>query len=209
MRQHNKYLQKVYEEMDVYQQHVMTGKELTTQQSETFQKIDVIRGWLRDGFSDVDVIKLAKNDPRIRVMDRRARELLAMSYEIFAELRQLRNREGVKYMYAEQFRKAGQLIMQKIVAISNMADVEDLSCLDPEALQLDPSGAKEISLLMKEWRGIMKEAAVIDGAYDTSKLPDEQKKKPTKIVIKRKTVVNNGVVEKDELTEEANYEIGS
>ena len=210
MRQHNKYLQKVYEEMDVYQQHIMTGRELSPQQEETLEKIDVMRGWLRQGFSDVDVIKLSKNDPRIKVSDRRARELLAMSYEIFAELRQLRNREGIKFMYAEQFRKAGQLIMQKIVAIANMPDVEDISDISEEdlaAMQMSVGGSKEISILMKEFTRIMKEAALIDGAYDTSKLPDEQKKKPTKIVIKRKTVVKNDKVETDELNETATYEL--
>jgi hypothetical protein len=92
MRQNNKYLEKVYEEMDIYRQHLLSGKELTVQQGDTFEKIDVIRGWLRDGFSDVDVIKLAKNDPRLSVQDRRARELLVMAYEVFAELR---NRDGI------------------------------------------------------------------------------------------------------------------
>jgi hypothetical protein len=207
MRQHNKYLEKVYEEMDVYQQHLMSGRELTVQQQDTFEKIDVIRGWLRDGFSDIDVIKLSKNDPRIKVQDRRARELLAMAYEVFAELRQLRNREGIKYMYAEQFRKAGQLIWTKIVALANIPDAEDLSEADKLAImQFDTSCAKEISLLMKEFTRVMKEAAVIDGAYDTSKISTDEKKKPTKIVIKRKTVIQNGETKSDQLSEETHYE---
>lgn len=207
MRQHNKYLEKVYEEMDVFRQHVMTGKELTRQQQETFQKIDVVRGWLRDGFSDIDVIKLSKNDPRLLLQDRRAREVLAMAYEVFAELRQLRNRDGIKYMYSEQFRKAGQLIMAKVVALANLPDVEDMSLETKlECMQLDTSNAKEISFLMKEYTRIMKEAAIIDGAYDNSKIGESEKKKPTKIVIKRKTVINNGATESDQLTEEAHYE---
>jgi len=192
--------------MDVYRQHLMEGKELSVQQTETFQKIDVMRGWLRDGFSDVDVIKLAKNDPRIGVQDRRARELLSMSYEIFAELRQLRNRDGIKFMYSEQFRKAGQLIMAKIVALANIPDAEDLSEGDLADMQLDTSNSKEISFLMKEYTRVMKEAALIDGAYDNSKQGEPEKKKPTKIVIKRKTVINNGNTESDQLTEEAHYE---
>lgn len=208
MRQHNKYLEKVYEEMNVYQQHVMTGAELTPQQEETMQKIDVIRGWLRDGFSDIDVIKLAKNDPRLKVQDRRARELLAMAYEVFAELRQLRNRDGIKLMYAEQFRKAGQMIMAKIVSIANVPDAEDLSDEERLMFMLTNTGAaKEIAVLSKVWHSIMKEAATIDGAYDTSKIPDDKKKKPTKIVIKRKTIMSNSEKISDELTEEAHYEV--
>lgn len=206
MRQHNKYLEKVYEEMDVYREHVMDGKELTEQQAATFEKIDVMRGWLRDGFSDIDVIKLAKNDPRVKVMDRRARELLAMAYEVFAELRQLRNREGIKYMYSEQFRRAGRLLWLKIVALSNLPDDEDLSDVDLDTIQLSVGNSKEISILMKEYTRIMKEAATIDGAYDTSKLGESEKKKPTKIIIKRKTVIKNGETESDNLLEEAHYE---
>ena len=208
MRQNNKYLEKVYEEMDIYRQHLLTGKELTVQQEETFQKIDVVRGWLRDGFSDVDIIKLAKNDPRLKVQDRRAREILAMAYEVFAELRQLRNRDGIKYMYAEMFRKAGQLIMQKIVVLASMPDAEDWSDEAMLALaQLNTSNSKEISLLMKEYTRVMKEAATIDGAYDNNKMPDEQKKKPSKIIIQRKTVIQDGKKISDELNEQAEYEL--
>jgi hypothetical protein len=208
MRQNNKYLEKVYEEMDIYRQHLLTGKDLTVQQEETFEKIDVVRGWLRDGFSDVDIIKLAKNDPRLRVQDRRAREILAMAYEVFAELRQLRNRDGIKYMYAEMFRKAGQLIMQKIVVLADMPDSEDWSEEAVLALvQMNTSNSKEISLLMKEYTRVMKEAATIDGAYDNSKIPDGQKQKPTKIIIKRKTVIQDGQKISDELNEQAHYEL--
>lgn len=211
MRQNNKYLQKVYDELDIYQQHMLDGKELTTQQNETFQKIDIIRGWLRDGFSDVDVIKLAKSDPRLKLQDRRARELLAMSYQIFADLRQLRNRDGIKYMYSELFRKAGQLIMAKIVALANVPDPEDMADLEMQlALMQESTGnAKELSFLMKEYTRVMKEAALIDGAYDNSKAAGEEKKKPTKIVIKRKTIIKDGKTESDTLTEEANYELES
>ncbi|MCE7061267.1 hypothetical protein [Dyadobacter sp. CY343] len=211
MRQNNKYLEKVYEEMSIYEQHLLDGKALTTQQEDTFEKIDIVRGWLRDGFSDVDVIKLSKTDPRLQVQDRRARELLAMAYQIFADLRQLRNRDGIKYMYAEMFRKAGLLIMAKILALTKMPELEDLSSADLElrvaALQMDTSNAKEISLLAKEYTRLMKEAAVIDGAYDTSKIGGDEKKKPTKIIIKRKTIIQDGKVTSDQIDEQANYEL--
>ncbi|GAB2798832.1 hypothetical protein GCM10027275_50620 [Rhabdobacter roseus] len=190
MRQHNKYLEKVYEEMDIYRQHLLTGKELTTQQEDTFEKIDVLRGWLRQGFSDVDVIKLAKNDPRLRVQDRRARELLSMAYEIFAELRQLRNRDGIKFMYAELMRTTAQKIFE-----------------DYEKLRDSGEDHRAAAALLREYKNLLKEAATIDGAYDTSKVKTDEKKKPTKIVIKRKTVVKNGKTESDHLTQEAEYEV--
>lgn len=192
MRQHSKYLIKVYEEMDVYRQHMFDGKELTIQQSETFEKLEIIRGFLISGVSDVDVIKLAKNDTRLKIQDRRARELLSMAYEVFAELRQLKNREGVKYMYSEIMRKAAEKVIQDYEKLFNSGE--------------DYRGA---AALFREYKNILKEAAVIDGAYDNTKDGGEEKKKPTKIMIKRKTIINNGKVESDTVTENATYEIGN
>lgn len=211
MRQHNKYLEKVYEEMDVYRQHLLRGDELTTQQQETFEKIDVIRCWLKEGFSDTDIIKLAKTHPTLRVQDRRARELLAMAYEVFAELRQLRNREGIKYLYAEAFREAAKMALAVFVQQAQMPDAEDMDFTlgDKEPLILNVATQKDLkaaAAMMKEFRGLMKEAAIIDGAYDNSKVSNDDKKKPTKIVIKRKTVIQNDVVKEDNLIEEAHYE---
>jgi ribosomal protein L20A (L18A) len=213
MRQHNKYLEKVYEEMDVYRQHLLQGTELSMQQQETFDKIDVIRAWLKDGFSDSDVIKLAKNHPILRVQDRRARELLAMAYEVFAELRQLRNREGIKYMYAEAFREAAKMALEVFIQETKKpaSKEEDFTFGDDEPLFLNVATEKDLkaaAMMMKEFRGLMKEAAIIDGAYDNSKLGGEDKKKPTKIIIKRKTVIQNSEVKEDNLIEEAHYEDG-
>lgn len=195
--------------MDVYRQHLLGEKELTTQQEVTFEKIDIVRGWLRQGFSDIDVIKLAKTDPRLRLQDRRAREVLSMSYEVFAELRSLRNRDGIKMMYAEQFRSAAQLVMNKIVGISDGSDQEEDEDDEPENIFeiIKPrSSAKDMAILMKEFRSLLKEAAVIDGAYDNSKIGSGLKNKPMKMVFKRKTVIKNGEVESDNVTEEAHYE---
>ena len=192
MRQHNKYLVKVFDELSIYQQHIMEGKELTVKQEETYQRLEIIRGWLLAGLSDSDTLKLAKTDSRLGLQDRRARELLAMTYEIFAELRQLRNREGIKYMYADLMRTTADKILK-----------------DYETLRDSKEDHKAAAALLREYRSLIKEAATIDGAYDTSKIPDDQKKKPTKIVIKRKTVINNGIVEQDELTEQANYELSN
>lgn len=211
MRQHNKYLEKVYEEMDVYRQHLLQGAELSTQQQETFEKIDVIRAWLKDGFSDSDIIKLAKNHPTLKVQDRRARELLTMAYEVFAELRQLRNREGMKYMYAEAFREAAKMALGVFLNEVGMPASKDVDFTfgDKEPLVLNLATEKDLkaaAMMMKEFRGLMKEAAIIDGAYDNSKLGGDDKKKPTKIIIRRKTVIQNSEVKEDNLVEEAHYE---
>lgn len=189
MRQHSKYLEKVYEEMDVYRQHMHDGHELSPQQQLTFEKIDIVRGWLRAGFSDINVIKLAKTDPRLMVQDRRARELISMAYEVFADLRQLRNRDGLKYMYAELFRQAAH------DALKDYRKLLRSGCDDRAA-----------AALLREYKNLLKEAATIDGAYDMSKLPDEQKKKPTKIVVKRKTVTVDSDKNSQAITETVKYE---
>lgn len=204
MRQHNKYLEKVYQEMDVYRKHLLNGDELTPTQEETFEKLDICRAWLKDGYSDTEVIRMLKNHPTSKVMERRAREILAMSYEVFAELRQLRNRDGIKYIYAEQFRGAAKMVMEKIGEIIGAPLSEDMDFLGVK-MNIDTSTIKEVAMLLKEYRGLMKEAATIDGAYDTSRMVGD-KKKPTKIVVKRRTTVVNGNVTKDQIDEEAEYE---
>ena len=137
-------------------------------------------------------------------MERRAREILAMSYEVFAELRQLRNRDGIKYIYAEQFRGAAKMVMDKINEIIGVPVSEDVVFLDIK-MNVDTSTVKEVAMLLREYTRLMKEAAVIDGAYDTSRSIGD-KKKPTKIVVKRRTTVVNGDIKKDVLDEEAEYE---
>lgn len=211
MRQHNKYLEKVYDEMDVYRQHLLTGAELTTTQEETFAKMDICRGWLQDGYSDTKVIRMLKQHPTAKIQERRAREILAMSYEVFAELRQLRNRDGIKYLYAEQFRDAARLAFQAFMREINMPDSQDVDFTlgDKSPLTLNLSTERDLkgaAALLREYKNLLKEAAAIDGAYDNSKQGDGDKKKPTKIIIKRKTTIKNGSVEKDTLTEEAEYE---
>jgi len=105
MRKHEKYLAKVQEELSVYQQYLLDDSvELTRTQHETYEKIDTVRAWLREGYADSDVLSMLKNGRSIQ--DRRGREILAMAYSVFAELRASRDKDGVKYMYAEIFRKA-------------------------------------------------------------------------------------------------------
>lgn len=211
MRQHNKYLEKVYEEMDVYRQHLLTGAELTDTQQETFTKMDICRGWLRDGYSDTEVLRMLRQHPQAKIQERRAREILAMSYEVFAELRQLRNRDGIKYLYAEQFREAAKVAFEaflKEIGLPASQDV-DFTFGDKSPLVLNLATDKDLkgaAALLREYKNLLREAAVIDGAYDTSKVGSDEKKKPTKIVIKRKTVIKNGTVEKDTLTQDAEYE---
>lgn len=190
--------------MDVYRRHLLNGDELTPTQEETFEKLDICRAWLKDGYSDTEVIRMLKNHPTSKVMERRAREILAMSYEVFAELRQLRNRDGIKYIYAEQFRGAAKMVMEKIAEIIGVPMSEDMDFLGVK-MNFDTSTIKEVAMLLKEYRGLMKEAATIDGAYDTSRSVGD-KKKPTKIVVKRRTTVVNGNVTKDQIDEEAEYE---
>lgn len=107
MRQHNKYLVKVQDELDIYQRYLIDETaELSITQIENFEKIESMRAWLREGFSDSQV--LAKCKRVFRLQDRRSRELLAMAYACFAELRASRDKSGVKFLYAEMFKQAAK-----------------------------------------------------------------------------------------------------
>lgn len=107
MRQHNKYLDKVRDELSVYQRYLIDeSTELTTTQAENWEKIDAVRALLRSGASDSDAITMLKQSRNLQ--DRRCREIVALAYEVFAELRASRNKDGVKYMYAEMFRAAAK-----------------------------------------------------------------------------------------------------
>lgn len=102
----NKYLEKVQGELSVYQQYLLHGIELTPDQWQTWDKIDSARAWLKEGFNDSQVLAMIKNGKAIQ--ERRAREILTLAYAVFAELRQSRDKDGIKDLYAEQFRAAAK-----------------------------------------------------------------------------------------------------
>ena len=156
MRQHNKYLQKVHEELSVYQKYLIDETTvLTPTQLETFEKINAARAMLRNGYNDNQVLTRLKQNEGLQ--DRRSREVLAMAYATFAELRQAKDKEGVKFLYSELFRQAA---------------MDALSAGEFIAYQM-----------------LLKEAAKIDGAYkDDAEVKTDEYKKPTKIVLKVKTV---------------------
>lgn len=156
MKDGNQYLLKVQDELSVYQRYILDESvELTTTQQETLEKINSVRAWLRDGYSDGKV--LARLKTTFRLQDRRAREVLVMAYATYGELRLGRDKDGVKAVYAEMFRQAAQAA----------ADAGDY----------------------RAQAAMLKEAAKIDGAYDNQKQVDiESKKKPTKVIIKVKTI---------------------
>ncbi|GAB3790132.1 hypothetical protein GCM10028818_59800 [Spirosoma horti] len=105
MRQHNKYLQKVQDELSIYQQYLIDEKtELTQAQLDVFDRIELTRTWLREGYSDSQVLTMLKRSEHIQ--DRRAREILALAYAVFAEVRSTRDKDGIKYLYSEMFRDA-------------------------------------------------------------------------------------------------------
>ncbi|CCH01755.1 hypothetical protein FAES_3748 [Fibrella aestuarina BUZ 2] len=111
MRQNNKYLQKVADELTVYQRYLIDETiELTPTQFDTFDKIDTARAWLREGYSDSQVLTMLKQSKHLA--DRRSREILVMAYATFAELRQSKDKDGVKFLYSELFRKAAMEALQ-------------------------------------------------------------------------------------------------
>ncbi|MGF7217499.1 hypothetical protein GGR92_003673 [Spirosoma lacussanchae] len=172
----NKYLDKIRDELTVYQRYLLEGTELTPEQWATWDKIDSARAWLKAGHSDGQVLLMLKNSRSIQ--DRRAREILALSYAVFAELRQGREKEGVKHLYAELFREAAKKA-------------------------LDADDFYNYSLLLKE-------AAKIDGAYDTQKeLDADAYKKPSKVVFKTKQLTINNASQDARPVETTTYELST
>lgn len=125
----NKYLEKVRSEISIYQRYLLEdGSELTPIQAETFKHINSTRDWLKEGYSDGQVLAMIKKTTSLQ--DRRAREILAMSYVVFAELRSSRDKDGVKYLYSEMFREAAKKAL-------DLADFYNYSLLLKEAAKID------------------------------------------------------------------------
>ncbi len=194
MRGHEKYIEKVNDETNIYLHHLRTGEELEPRFAEAFEKIEIARAWVRDGYSDTEVIQLLKNDKQTRLQARRAREVLALAYEIFADIRIIRNPDGVKQKYADEFNDLAKTIKDELIS----------------AIE-DSASKKDITELTNQWKALKKEAAVIDGAYLPTPKGGSGNKKPTKIIFKRKTVIqnNDGIqrIISDNTVEEAHYEI--
>lgn len=188
MRSNNQYIIKVLDELDVYRKHMLDETELLPKQKENFEKLNVIRTWLCAGYSDTQVLALCKTDPAINLQDRRARELLAIAYEIFADIRIQKNEKGVKAIYAEVLNTAAREVFDDYQKAIRMMEYGD--------------AAK----LMREFRGLKQLAGQIEGVF----LPDRQdigeKKRPQKVVIKSVTVNNYGDQDKKK-PEDTTYEL--
>ncbi|QMW04091.1 hypothetical protein [Spirosoma foliorum] len=129
LKGNNKYLEKVRDEITVYQRYLLEdGHVLTPIQAETFKHINDTRDWLKQGFSDGQVLAMIKKTTSLQ--DRRAREILTMSYVVFAELRSSRDKEGVKYLYSEMFREAAKKALEA-------DDFYNYSLLLKEAAKID------------------------------------------------------------------------
>lgn len=135
MRQHNKYLAKVHEELTVYQKYLLDESTvLTPTQFETFDKISTARAWLKEGYSDSQVLAMLKQSEHLQ--ERRCREVLAMSYGVFAELRSNRDANGIKYLYSEMFKDAYKKAMEAF-------DFRAAALLLKEAAKIDGAYAAE------------------------------------------------------------------
>lgn len=176
LKSNNKYIEKVRGELEVFQAHLVNGTELTPEQWETWDKIDSARAWLKQGHTDSQVLAMLKNSRHIQ--ERRAREIMTLAYAVFVELRQARDKDGVKDLYAELFRAAAKKA-------------------------LDNDDFYNYGLLLKE-------AAKIDGAYDSSKVVDaEAYKKPSKVVFKvRQMTINNAPETQPNQVQDITHELG-
>ena len=210
MRSHNLYLQKVHDELSVYSQKLLHGElvEMTTAQEENWDRIQIIWSLLKDGHSDNDILKLAKNHPGLKIQERRARELLYMTYEVFADLRPMRNTKALKMLDSESFRQSANMVMiemQKLLKKGakqegpSLTDILDFD--EDEIEQGNENHIKQYGLttkeyeayakLMKIWKELRVEAGKIDGVYLPDAKNQEEKKRPMKVTIKKLIVNNN------------------
>lgn len=174
MRKGGQYIEKVQEELNIYQRFLLEGDiELTETQQKNFDRILDIRDWLREGYSDSAVINMARRCHKIQ--ERRSRELLILTYEVFAELRRSKNSHGVKYIEAEVLDEAAREIREEAQRILNVSNRNEKTVLRSEDY-------KDYVALMQLWRGLKKDSAQIKGAYEKNSIGEGQKKqKPTKI----------------------------
>lgn len=170
MRKGGQYIEKVQEELNVYQQFLLEGDvELTETQQKNFDRILDIRNWLKEGYSDSAVIEMTRKCHKIQ--ERRSRELLILTYEVFAELRRSKNSHGIKYIEAEVLDEAAREIRDQAKLLISAGS---------ERISKDDTAA--YVQLMQLWKGIKKDSALIKGAYEKNSIGEGQKKqKPTKI----------------------------
>ncbi|PRY47097.1 hypothetical protein CLV58_101163 [Spirosoma oryzae] len=135
MRQHNQYLAKVQEELSIYQKYLIDETfELTQTQLDVYDRIEFARNQLREGYSDSQVLTTLKRSQHIQ--DRRAREILALAYAVFGEVRQTRSKDGIKYLYAEMFKDAYKKAMEA-------EDFRAAALLLKEAAKIDGAYSEE------------------------------------------------------------------
>ena len=216
MRSHNLYLQKVHDELSVYSQRLMHGElvEMTDAQEQNWDRIQIIWSLLKKGNSDNDILQLAKNHPGLKVQERRARELLYMTYEVFADLRPMRNTKALKMLDSESYRQAAYLVLSEATkllkkgakpdepSIKDFFGIDEIED-DNEKYGLSTKEDEAFAKLMKVYKELLSEAGKIDGVYLPDAKNQEEKKRPMKVTIK-KVIVNN-VNQIQPLTEPETY----
>lgn len=177
MRSNNKYIEKVMQELDVYRRYLLDEQSvtLTPTQADTFKKIGIVRGYLLDGYSDKQILSFCKTDPQLRVQDRRGREILTLTYDLFADTRLSKDVKGEKYIYSEVFKEAAQDVYE--------------TYQDAKRAGL----YKEAAMLIREWRAIRAEAGKIDKVYEDEDQNKKPKPRPHKVVFKKVVVNNHGI----------------
>lgn len=163
------YTQKVMEELSIYQQAFLNPEmELTDTQKKNLARIKDAREWLLEGYPDITVLKMFKTVHGLQ--ERRAREIVLITYEIFAELRRSRDLDAVKFIEAEVIDKAAENILKQA---QELVDQDTGKIAD----------VKDYVALMNLWKSMKKESATIKGAYEPEKIAkDKTPDKPAKFV---------------------------
>jgi len=169
MRTGIEYTKKIIEELTVYQQALLDPDySLTDTQKATFARIKDAREWLLEGYPDITVLKMFKTVHNLQ--ERRAREIVSITYEIFAELRRSRDLDAVKFIEAEVLDQAAEGVLKQAKTL-----------VDESSGKI--SDVKDYVALMNLWKSMKKDAAQIKGAYEPEKVArDKTPDKPTQFV---------------------------
>lgn len=146
MRSGDGYMAKLWPEMDVIKSHLFHGTELSEKDERTFQQIEFVRTEIMAGHSQYQVLLALKST--FKIQERRSREVLWMTYNVFADLGLTQNEAGKRFVYENIYQETAQKVMEMVEEAREHGEF------------------KEVASLLKVYKDLVKEAATLGGAYN-------------------------------------------
>ena len=137
---------KLWPEMDVYKAHLFFGGDLTEKEKRTFEQIEFTRNELIAGHAQYQVLLGLRS--MYKIQDLRSREILWMTYNIFADLGLDQNEAGKRYVFENIYMETAQKAMAFVDQTSREGDY------------------KSAAAFLKIHKDLIKEAATLSGAYN-------------------------------------------